>query len=359
MTRKKDESTSHNFPRPSVPSASVHQHETIARRENAFGLPTDLVKRDYSTGLARAGPTDGPLPRSTAREIGFRHAGWAGRRKKVEDALAAAGVPKKRLERFTHCGGGCHCWSSPSEHRLKLSASYCRDRFCVPCGTAKGFLIASNLARLTKGKFLRFLTLTLRSFGDSLRMTLARLNQYLRTLQATFFWKSHAKGGAIFIEVKRGSQAGGWHVHAHVLLEGRYMPHAEIKHLWHEITRDSFIVHIAPVNDEHGMIGYVTKYVAKPLDATVFDKPADLVECIEALKGARLCRTFGTWRGTELEEKPIDPGDWIYVAPLEAIMLGAGMGSQAGLYLLAGLTNGGVIEEDDPAEPGSSDRNTS
>jgi hypothetical protein len=51
---------------------------------------------------------------------------------------------------------------------------------------------------------------------------------------------------------------------------------------------------------------YVTKYASKPLNTSFANSPALLDEALRALKGRRLCLTFGSWYGTPLTDAEDD-----------------------------------------------------
>jgi hypothetical protein len=53
------------------------------------------------------------------------------------------------------------------------------------------------------------------------------------------------------------------------------------------------------------------------MDHSLFAKDDWIDEAMLAMRGKRLCTTFGTWRGKELEESAADPGDWIPVCSLQ------------------------------------------
>lgn len=333
---------------PVPPSARLEHHETIPPETPVWVVPACQRIVSYSSNNVRHPGTDVPVARITAREDGFRHGGWAGRRRQVLQALQKACISQKRLARFVGCGGSVHVRWSESERKYACSGNYCRDRFCIPCGTARGSLIADNLIELCQGKTVRFLTLTLRSRGSTLATCIDRLMLYFGMLREGRLWKRHVKGGAYFIEVKRGKGSGGWHVHVHCLVEGHFLPKQELSDAWRTITGDSYIVDIRPVPDIRAKAQYVTKYVSKPMDTTVFASDADLAECIVTLHGRRLCGCFQSWRGTELERRPEQPTDWIDIGPLDAILRLAGQEHAAAAAVIAAIRPG--YGEHAPAE---------
>lgn len=320
MTPKSRENASSKRVAPVPPSASLVTHETIVqppplwRVSSLFPAPDPA---DYQPGLP--GPTL-PVRRATRREIAFRHAGWHAKRQAVAEALRALGTPLPRQERFHQCGAACSMLVNVASGERKLVGSYCRDRFCLPCGTARGLYISENLLKLMGQAECRHVVLTQKSYGRSLTSCIDSLVASFARLRKEPFWKWRVKGGAAMLELKRGKRSGEWHVHYHVICHGRYLDQKELADVWCKVTGGSRVVWVSSIPDNRKLASYATKYCAKPLDPSIFENRLDLAECISALHGRRLCNTFGDWRGTELEEKPDDGAGWIEVGPLDAIL---------------------------------------
>lgn len=232
-----------------------------------------------------------------------------------------------RLIRFANCGSSCYVEinpdSSPTQPNLldaRLRADYCHDRFCAPCATAKAHVIAAALLDRVHDQTVRFVTFTLCCNFRSLRERLDRLYTCFNALRRRKFWQANVTGGAAFCEVKLGSTPGNWHVHLHCLVVGRWMSQQKLADNWHAVTGDSFIVHIKDATGRDQTLSYVSKYVTEGATKEVYDNPATLDEMLLALKGRRLCTTFGAWRGTEL--KPIAPTQrgWILHGYLHTLL---------------------------------------
>jgi hypothetical protein len=132
-------------------------------------------------------------------------------------------------------------------------------------------------------------------------------------------WAKRVWGGVAFLELKWSDAGDRWNVHLHMLAEGRYYRTGMLSKLWLEITGKSKVVDLAFVKNPAVAARYVTKYASKPLHPSVLANPARLDEAILALKGRRLCTTFGTWRGLKLTESPSENA-WTYVATLEDLV---------------------------------------
>jgi len=334
-------------PTSALSSALVHTHETTAVDPPHWRVPFDQRKRRYAPATECRIQRREIFPALTEREEEFRHGGWRATRAKVLSALYMCHQSEGRIKRFKACGSNVKTFWSPSERKFFQRGDYCHDRLCIPCGTAKGCCIAHNLQKLTEGVEIRFATVTLRTKDEPLLQTMDRLLTAFRRLQESELWTACVDGGARFIEVKRGKRKTNWHCHIHLLLVGRYMPQKELSRAWAKASKGSFVVDIRPVPDKGNIIGYVTKYVAKPLDPSVYENAADLRECLIALKGRRLCATFGNWRGTELEAKEPAPEDLSDVGPLDAILRLASEGDKMAMLVIATIRPPRVVAEAD------------
>lgn len=272
-----------------------------------------------------AGGGDGPYnltdPLATdSTPIIFRHTGWAHDRRRVYDALLRTHQPCARIHDFTECGKYAYVFQSVQDPEVyTLGGSTCHDRFCLPCGRERSRIIASNVKLKLDGKPARFLTLTLRSDTEPLHQLLAKLTRDFTSLRRTKLWQRRVTGGVAFLEVKWLAATNRWHVHLHALLQGRYVPREELSKLWLKITGTSDVIDIRIVQDEAHCTHYICKYASKPLDRTVVVVPLRLDQAIVALKGKRLCLTFGSWRGYKLTEPP-ESGTWVQLGTLEEII---------------------------------------
>ena len=185
----------------------------------------------------------------------------------------------------------------------------------------------------SEGKNCRFITFTLCGSGkDKLNDLVDRLYKSFRYLRSHPVWERQL-GGAAFLEIKRSSKSDRWHPHLHVISEGKFIPQSDLSDAWRSITHDSYVVDIRPCGGETTK-RYVCKYASKPLNSSFADVPAHLDEAIEALKGRRLCLTFGTWYGTsltgaedeELADDLTDAHGYHYVGDLETFLVDAKAG---------------------------------
>lgn len=258
--------------------------------------------------------------RTDSTPIIFRHTGWAHDRRRVHDALHRTGQSCARIHNFAECGKYAYVFQSVQDPEVyTLGGSTCHDRFCLPCGRERSRIIASNVKLKLDGKPARFLTLTLRSTTEPLDQLLAKLTRDFTSLRRSKLWRTRVTGGVAFLEVKWLAATDRWHVHLHALLRGRFVPREQLSKLWLKITGTSNVIDIRIVEDEAHCTHYICKYASKPLDRTVVVVPLRLDEAIVALKGKRLCLTFGSWRGYKLTE-PLESGTWVQLGTLEEII---------------------------------------
>lgn len=287
----------------------------------------------------------------------FRHNGWQHLRTIVYRALHATGQTLARRTSFSECGHGAYVLRScESPNRYRLAGSTCHDRFCTPCATERSRTIATNVAARLGSSGCRFVTLTVREGSDGLRSAIAHLYASFRKLQRKRFWSSRVTGGVAFLEIKWNQGAERWHPHLHALTHGKYIPQRGLSALWRQITGDSFIVDIRACKGATAITRYVTKYASKPLNMTYAADFERLCEAIVALKGKRICITFGGWRSVLLTDHADEDG-WEQIDSLASIIARASSGdveARAILHSLDGRAAETVLalaEEQKPRPP--------
>jgi hypothetical protein len=273
-------------------------------------------------------------------------------RRRVLESMERLQIPGERLERFLRCGTEAWVYQSKLDpSRFRVCHNHCGDRLCLPCGQLRGFFLRKalqgKLASLPKPPL--FITLTLAGQPDeSLREKINRLYDGFSQLRRLKLWKGRIRGGAAFLEIKHSAKAGRWHPHLHILCDGNFLEQARLQEAWHAITGDSFIVDIRRANDTPGAANYVTKYVTKPIQADFASNAALLEEAIMALRGRRLCLTFGDWyriplkgvNDEDLTEDPMDDTTWASIGSLESVLERAQSGDQSAAHALRCLRRG-------------------
>lgn len=264
----------------------------------------------------------------------FRHTSWRRDRTRVLAAMLATGQPSARTLSFDRCGSSFWILQQrASPHALKIVAHRCHDRFCTPCGHDRVEDIRRNLAEYLTDQPHRFLTLTVASKSEPLAELIDHLLDSFRRLRQAKWWRSHVLGGAAFLEIKHNPGQARWHPHLHIICTGKFMPQKVLSQQWQIASRGSYIVDIRLVRSRHELLQYATKYVTKPLPASVRNQPARLRECITALKGRRLIITFGAWARWRLTARPVD-GNWVCLGSMPDLRIKAYAGDAAAADIL-------------------------
>ena len=270
-------------------------------------LETNPQQQRPTINYHKGGNPEYEVRPTTLPEETFRHSSWKFRRAKIWEAFKHCGIGTNRMASFANCGAGVHILKKQGTSEFRLAAQKCKDRFCEACGREEASVIAGNIINHCKSSL--FITLTLRHSETPLKDQLKRLYSSFTKLRRRDIFKP-IKGGAAFCELKLSEKTGLWHPHLHVIADGAYVEAKALSAAWYAVTGDSYIVDIRRIKDEAHASKYVAKYVTKPCDHTVYANPARLQEMIVSLRGARLCLTFGSWRGLKLRQREKPEGEW-------------------------------------------------
>lgn len=274
-----------------------------------------------------------PGSEPTLSEI-WRHSCWRRDRRKVWDAIRRTNQSVSRTMAFCDCGASAFVYRTPEPpHEYFLAGSSCHDRFCVPCARVRGDRLALTILDTLDGRPVRFVTLTLKHAQQPLSDQLDHLYASFRRLRQTALWKKACKGGCAILEITHSDTSNAWHPHFHVLVHGGYVPQALLKAAWLKATGDSSIVDIRMVQSEHHISRYVSKYVSKPFDRSVIDRPSLLDELILGVHKRRMVITFGTWRGIRLTQTAGDH-DWELLGSMDDVARQAQAGDAESLRAL-------------------------
>lgn len=241
-------------------------------------------------------------PHARPAEQHFRHSGWAHRRDQTYAALKRVGSSERILDAFANCGNSL--WLGRDGSEICLLSNHCHNRHCEACARAKRARLVEGirLVLLDAKARCRFITLTLKCQPVPLLDQLDRLLACFRRLRQRTWWKSTVTGGAFFVEIKLGANSGAWHVHLHLLVEGKWVDQKQLSSEWHAVTGDSYIVDVRSIAEDARVASYVAKYATKPLHSAVFLLPDKLDECIIAVRGRRLLNCFGSWKSLTLDD---------------------------------------------------------
>ncbi len=306
-----------------------------AKRKQSHGLVE--VDRRSSAAVHAFGVV---VPVPTPREEGFRHSGWAAGRRRVRAALVATGATAARLTRFDNCGGGAWVERSEQGGVFRLRATYCRDRMCVPCCTARAKRVANRITAGVSGQRCQFITLTLARDDRPLAQRITRLVRAFAVLRKTSTWRNGVTGSASCIEITRGARGDHWHVHCHIVTTGPQLTKGALSSVWHEVTGDSFIVDVQEIRDLERGVAYVAKYASKGVDGSVYGDPDALQEAVTALKGRRLLLVVGVWKGLAAAPLPSRFSDWEQFGGFDEVLDRAAAGEAMAITAVLALRMG-------------------
>ncbi len=184
----------------------------------------------------------------------------------------------------SHCG---------YQHKVQLS---CGSRVCPKCRRKWFGYHFNSLYRLVQTwPVTNSLTLTLQNILDNEfgRHDVQRIRQYFSTLRRRF--KNEFYGG--FYVVQATNIGNGWHLHLHVIFDGKFIKKDRLVAAWRDITGGSYIVDVKRVKDAQKAIRYLlADFSGKPRI-----RPQDCATYDAIFKGSRLVQPFGAYRSVKLK----------------------------------------------------------
>lgn len=204
------------------------------------------------------------------------------------------------------------------------SVQRCNSRFCPRCARKAGrkalerIFVRTGIDPENCPYSLRFLTLTMPGDpGAPLKDRYDKLRKALKRLYRSKIWSEKVEGSIGKIEVTKN--ADNWHVHAHFLINGDYLPNKELRKAWAKALKtDEDLIHypwIERPKKGKGAFLEIAKYIAKPVSflgagksrktdsrtgAPVEGRKAwtnsEMVEFFEVFQGARIFMTTGNFK---------------------------------------------------------------
>lgn len=344
-----DRDGSDRFPRtnPPHPTPAASAAASAAARTSLDTLQTSEHPIFHEEVLCQKWASQPPHQR-------WIHEKWEGQRLLMLQGLERCGAKIEKVERMMDCASSAWVYQSLLNPDLyRVITNHCGNRLCLRCGNLRAFFLRKALSQKLQSLASPplFITLTLsQNSEEDLTTKISRLYRGFRDLRRIEFWKKSVRGGAAFLEIKHNTKTNRWHPHLHILADGKYLPVGQLTTAWHGITGDSFIVDVRRAKDTKMAANYVTKYVTKPINAGFAAVPELLDEAILAMKGRRLCLTFGDWYGIRLkgddddplQEDPMDDTTWTSVGSLEQLWHGAREGVTTAIDILRCLRKGGL-----------------
>lgn len=299
--------------------------------------------------------------RASALESHFRHSGWAKQREAIRASLVRTGCPARSLERFDECGSDAWIKMHRDTREVRVFSNTCRCRHCKPCQRQRGNLIASNVLRKITGERAKHIVLTVPSielpWDQGLEAVVPALIAHFTAIYAAWtrlqkfkLWSPRQRkmvrwldlvttGGARFFECEYNSDIRQYHPHFHIVTTARWIPHEALEFYWSCAYGEPCNVWIADVGSAEAVAHEVSKYASKPIDGRFTADPDALDALIIAMRGRRLCQTFGRWSGWRLLQplEIYDAAKWVNLGKLEDHVMRAVAGDQHSTALLTNI----------------------
>lgn len=148
----------------------------------------------------------------------------------------------------------------------------------------------------------KHLVLTIRNTNTLTKKHVKTFKHHLSRLRRSKLF-SHVSGGLQSLEVT--NEGRGWHLHAHLLLAGPYLPGADLAHKWARLVGQDFaIVKIKSVQDK-AYLQEVTKYAVKGSELASWGA-WEIATFIDSFTGLRAFSTFGDlYKDNALRERSL------------------------------------------------------
>jgi hypothetical protein len=208
------------------------------------------------------------------------------------------------------------------EVRLSSFCTCKKHLLCPLCAIRRGakalrVYLARVEALLASDALLRpfLVTLTVKNgedLGERFKHLAGRLRTYHRRRSRTRQTGEVRKASSAVWSYEFTNRGKGWHPHVHAVWLCREAPDAQkLSAEWHELTGDSFIVDIRPMNMDDPVAAFceVFKYALKFSDLGDQDR----LHAYKTLRGKRLQDSFGALRGLDVE--PSDSDDLLDELP--------------------------------------------
>ena len=247
----------------------IHQ----APHQGKAPLPVPL---DGVMGMAPgvAGPTSLDLQKKVGIERALLSAGWP----ELADKIRDCGLTAKKM-RCGSCGGE---WLAPDR---------CHHRLCPDCGHIRALRLFNAHIHLTGRPNLKHLVLTFKNTPELAPEAIPWMRSCFTRLRHRKVFARSWRGGIYSMEFTY-TKAMGWHPHIHALIDGDFVPQAEISKAWLAITGSSAVVWIEKAKKSK----QVLKYILKPSDELLAD-PAALDNFLRVIRGRHFVSGWGKWYG--------------------------------------------------------------
>lgn len=283
----------------------------------------ETTDRNSTEGAERSNPDNPDFPRSQdSHREDYTYRGFLlkPRRAAYERALEIyRDQDGDREGKFTARLKDCrrHAWFVQSKvtKKLRIQSSRCKLRWCPICRDVSRSIVTRAVDDwLQIQKYPKMLTLTMKHNDDPLQLQIKHLYDCFRKFRQRAFFHRKVTGGVWFFQLKYNERSEQWHPHIHCLIAGQFLPHNQLKTLWHKVTGDSHVVDIRPVKDLENASTEVARYATSPADLSAVNIKQAL-DIHYATKNRRICGSWGTAKKIKLSpQKQDDTEEWVKVA---------------------------------------------
>jgi len=197
----------------------------------------------------------------------------------------------------SECGTSAWLERNSVSGRTRIMCLHCRHRLCPACALRRGY---KWRARMTHALAFRctqpakMITLTMPHDDKGLGKNLQKLSRAFKLLKAHPWWRNNVTGGYAFLEITHNPETQQWHPHFHILAWAKFIPYDQLKQMWTAaLGVERAIIWVTRLTDGAASAAYVTKYLSKGADASVYKDPDVLAEYEIATRGTHFVRAFG------------------------------------------------------------------
>ena len=178
--------------------------------------------------------------------------------------LQRLGIDDETVSKIKTCGTQFHahfCFDCASVSYMQM---HCKLRLCPDCAARTQKTRIAILSQIP-GDNLKWITLTRKPEpGEDLQTAVDAIQNAFRRLRRKKDVRGLFKGGYAQIECKPRTD-WTWHVHIHILAQGKYFPHKKLIQAWREALQVKYdpSVRINAVSAKT-IARYISKYATKP-----------------------------------------------------------------------------------------------
>lgn len=246
-------------------------------------------------------------------------------------------VHRRQAARMAECGSRLDLFADPRTGKVDHWLHRCKSRLCPLCADKRGRQVAYKMIPIVNAMGRpRTIILTVKSESSHLEDQLRDLRRNFARLRRTPLWRKAVLGGVYTTEITINATTDRWHPHLHIIYDGAYIPHSQLRDAWHAITKCSQIVWIEEVRDRHNAVNELCKYLAKP-PKTVTWTDRRILEYARAVNSQRMVQCFGSVRRQEVPDTDLnpEPSPERFRVSLGRVMYLARRGCQSAAHVLA------------------------